>query len=366
MSRFQIRKAIQSDSESLLKLMSSTHQEGKVRVNFERKPNFFYGSLVTAPNLDILVAEDRINKHIIGVYSIGSRNVFVNGQMRRVKYGCDLRIHRDYRRGSLLARLTKEVRKSLGENWAQAVILSENVNVFDIPLSGGIGRPKFFEWGAIKTHLIYIGLPKSRPRGNYNVRVASENDIDIMQDFFNKEAPKKQFYPYYQFSRISEGRDPYYRDQKIEDYFLCFEGDHLVGVTGFWNQKDFKQTRFVGYPTVLKALRPLYNLQSRLTGGLELPIAGGLLNYGTLHSILVKDNQPIIFSHLFHKIYSSFRGTAIKAIVCGLSSNDPLMTVFKSYRKQTMGSKHYIFSFGDDPRKTLDPDRILYVEIARL
>ena len=213
--------------------------------------------------------------------------------------------------------------------------------------------------------LYYFAFNKRPLKTKYSVRRAEPDDVGAMQAFFNREAPKKQFYPHYDFVRVGTD-DPYYRDIKLEDYFLAFDGDELVGITGAWDQKGFKQTRFVGYHWIIRALRPFYNAGAKVVGGFYLPQAGHTVSYVTLHTILTKDNDPDIFSALLRTVYRTFRGQRDKTLIFGLMQDDPLKEALKGYRKQTLPGRHFLITHGQDPRAGLDPSRVMYLECARL
>lgn len=374
-ARFEIRPATHADVPGLQVLVSSTPQAGSITINFERTPNFFHGSQVVATELDVWVMADNHNKCLAGVFSIGSREVYVNGVRKRVRYGNDLRIHPDYQGGRSFFRLFKKYREIMEDEWMQTVILSENKNSLSTVGSGRAGLPNYYEYGQLKTSMVYLKKQrlghKKRFADNKNeqthvtIRRATESDLAVMQAFADCEAKKRQFFPHYDFSQMHKG-DAYYRGLRLTDYFLAFRDNSLVGITGVWDQKAFKQTRFLAYNGAMRFLRHINNWQSHFTGGVSLPKAGSVLEYLLLHCILIENNDTNIFRQLFSAIFSTHSSDRYAALVCGLSVDDPLNTVMDGYRKQVLSSRHFIASYSEDPRNQFDGNRQLYLEAARL
>jgi len=371
-ARYEIRPATYNDTTSLQDLINNTPQLGKITINFERYPDFFHGSHVVTTHPDIWVMLDTQEKCLAGVFSIGSREVYVNGERKRVRYGNDLRIHPDYQGGRALFRLFKKYQEIMKNEWMQTVILSDNENSLATVGSGRAGLPDYYEYGELKTNMVYLGRrPKKKCKtaieSGVHIRRASDADIDIMQAFSDKEAQKRQFYPHYDFSAVGQG-NPYYRDLELSDYFLAFKGTRLVGITGIWDQKGFKQTRFLSYSGGMQVLRHVNNWQSRLLGGMTLPEAGEILEYLVLHCILIENNSVDVFTALFEEIYASYSNSSscYSALVCGLSADDPLNSVMNRYRKQVLSSRHFLASYSGDPRDKFDTSRQFYLEAARL
>lgn len=362
--RYDIRQAEPCDSDLLLQLINETPQEGKVHLNFERNPDFFHATRVTTTDSDVWVMVDNKDKRLAASFSIGKREVFVNSERRLTRYGNDLRIHRDYQGGRTLFRLFKKYRELMQDEWMQTVILDDNKSSKESVGSGRLLLPTYHLAGQFLTHMIDLNKKQYRP-GHRNIRKACHSDIANIQEFFDNNAAQKEFYPCYDFSKI--GTDtPYYRDIKIDDYFLAFENDELVGVCATWDQKGFKQTRFVAYQGNMKVLRHINNWNSKLFGGLTLPKAGSLANYISLHSILCKDNDVEIFSDLLNSILHYYQNSKYDALIFGFDKRDPLHQASEGLKGHRLISNHYLASYGSNPLEKLDKDRLFYLEPTRL
>lgn len=373
--RYNIRCAEPEDSVALLELFNNTPQEGSIRLNFERKPNFFHATGVVTSDSEVWLMEDTQENRLVGSFSIGKRDVYVNGKKRSTRYGSDLRIHPSYAGGRTLFRLFKKYKELMQDEWMQTVILDENKASIDTVSSGRLTLPTYHNVGQFITHM--VALNKSHPAPRKPVRRATPDDIEIIQNFYDTHAKNKEFYPHYDFSRIGSN-DAYYRDLKISDYFLQFEKNELVGVAATWNQKAFKQTRFLSYHGSMKVLRHINNISSKFFGGMNLPRAGQLANYINVHSVLIKDNQPTVFKNIILRILAEYRPNKNKnithnfdAIIVGFEKRDPLHSALKNIKSHTLTSNHYLASYGEKPeylrhQEKQDSSNLFYLEPSRL
>jgi hypothetical protein len=350
-----------SDTGDILELFRRTPQRGRVMLNFEREPDYFLGSQVICEQPDVRVARSASGE-LVMLYGIGSRTLYINGNAETVRYAHDLRLAEQARGGLLIARMGRQVREIVrAEELIQTVILNENTASLNSVASGRAGLPTYYPCGEIETSLIFAA-PR-RCHDDIQVRRARADDIGQMQAFHDARAPARQFYPRYRFAAMLE-QDPYFCGLSVGDFWLAFRSDELIGMAGLWDQKAFKQTRVLAYPRGLSWLRHFWNLWARLAGGLQLPAAGGTINYLMLHALLVKDNDPRVFDALLSDMVR-VRGGHRAAISVGFFAEDPLRQALRGYRRQTLHSRHFLIGYHGDPRPRLD-GRLPYIELARL
>lgn len=359
------RGASLTDNAKLLELMEKTPQDGLVTISFERRPNYFYGANVSSKDRFVGVLTNGKNDDIVASSAVGKRPVYVNGRLRNVNYGNDVRIKKEFRGQGILERMFVEHRGMFvnDDDFCQLVILDNNVDSLNKIANNRHGLLSFYPFGNYRTHIISTAFDNA-PEPKYAIRRASTNDIDLIQAFFNNEAPKKQFYPHYEFADIAN--DEYFRGALLNDYFLAFKDHKLVGVCGVWKQTDFKQTRIIQYPLWMKLIRPLYNAWSQLYGGFVVPKPGKIIEYSCLHTILTLHNNPDILSALMKQIRKELKSKGETTMLMGLMEDDPLINAVKGFRYRTMRSRHFLMSASKDPRDNLDPLRPVFLELARL
>ncbi|MDX1805137.1 MAG: hypothetical protein R3292_13790 [Alcanivorax sp.] len=365
--RFVIRPAHPDDNEAILSLLEGTPQEGAVTLNFERRPDYFRGACVTCEEPDVWVAEPRepdSRTPIGAVYNVGRRRLWVNGEVRNIRYAHDLRIAVSCRNGTLLHRMFRKLRSQLAAGeWLQTTVLRDNQASMSTVASGRAGLPTYYPFGTIETSLIYTRARRCRLPEGWSIRPTTPEDRPTVARFLREEGSKKQFFPCWHLD--SQQSDRFCFGMSRDPFLGLWEGGELRGLLGFWDQTDIKQTRVLAYRRGLRVLRHLYNSHSKLRGGLRLPPPGGVLSYLTLHSIVVADNAPRRLQALLDHAVDSFNGR-YDALVCGFFSNDPLCRVAARYRRQLLLSDHFLISYEGDPREQLDSDRLPYVDVARL
>ncbi|MEE4251184.1 MAG: hypothetical protein V2I38_11395 [Alcanivoracaceae bacterium] len=350
-----------ADGQDILQLFRTTPQRGKVVLNFEREPDYFLGGSVICEKPEVHIARNASGE-LLMLYGIGSRTMYVNGEPRTVRYAHDLRIAERARGGRLILRMAKHVGQLLAvDDLVQTVILSDNTDSMNSVASGRAGLPTYYPCGDIETSLLFR-VPEIR-KTSLVLRPATMADLIAMQEFHDHHAPRRQFYPRYQFSGLVDGH-PYFNGLAVGDYWLALDGSEIVGMAALWDQKPFKQTRVVSYPVGLSWFRHVWNLWSRLFGGLRLPAAGGMIRYLMLHSVLIRDEDPAVLRALLGEMSRSAADSGA-AISAGFFVDDPLRDAVKGCRRQTMHSRHYLIGYHGDPRDQLD-QRPGYIELARL
>ena len=359
---WEIREATLADDKSIRDLLKNVSQEGLISLGFEREPSYFSAISVSYNKPEIYVYEDLKNSQIIGMFSAGLRNLYINGKPELVRYTGDLRIHPDHQGTRVMFRMIKTLKSILGkEGWAHTVILSDNQKSLDTVSKARAGMPQYFHHTTFHTYTIPPQRRLIKPvfKSNINTRPALASDIIAMQKFFDDNAPKKQFFPCYDLSKLDG--NGFYNSLNISNYQLAFSGNKIVGLLGLWNQEQFKQTRVIGYK--YPVIRLINNFILR---GVKLPKKGATLSYEYVHTILIADNKPDILSALLHSA-SHAPSYSKNPIVIGLDSKDPLNCALTPLRKLTLKSEHFLTTYADNPPPLLSTKYpYTYPEVARL
>ncbi|MZR64032.1 hypothetical protein [Alcanivorax sp. DP30] len=362
---YQIRPARQEDNAAILALLQGTPQPGAVTLNFERNPDYFRGAKVACEQPDVWVAEARDAPGKVGaVYNVGWRHVWINGEVRPIRYAHDLRIAPEFRNGMILHRMFRHLRKQLAEGeWMQTTVLRDNQASLATVASGRAGLPVYYPAGTIETSMLYTRQRYPRLPADTSIRQSGSSDLPEIAALLKREGRKKQFFPYWDVNRVHG--DEYCFGLNASSFLLLRIGGELKGVLGFWDQKPIKQTRVLGYARGMGVMRHLYNTHSVLRGGMRLPPAGGVLSYLSLHSLIVANDDPDLLRLLMDYAVAYFHGR-YDALICGFFQQDPLAGVAARYRRRLLLSEHFLVSYDGDPRGALDGERPWYVEVARL
>jgi len=361
-----VRLGTPADNPKIQDLVSKITMPGPATMCFQRSPDFFVGAKVIGDEFILTVADDDERPDVLaGLTVISGRELYISGQKRRVYYSGDTRVDPFYRRRGIASDMFMEQKKfRTGQDLLQGIVLKDNTAPLDAAKRTADGV-LFDYWVShtIETSFIFTRKIKPRIPAGVEIRPATAADVPAMQAFFDREAPRRNGYPVYDFSKVLAG-DPYYAGIAIGDYALAFKGGQLIGMLGSWNQKAYKQTRIMGFKPAIAAIRPLYNLYAGLFGGFKLPPVGGMLNYLTLHTTLIANDDAAIYRALIDWIMAH-EGQKYDALACALTKGDPLEDVPRGYKRQKLYSSHFWLSYGDDPRPGID-NRPLYVELGRL
>jgi hypothetical protein len=119
----------------------------------------------------------------------------------------------------------------------------------------------------------------------------------------------------------------------------------------------------------MKLLRFISNTSSKIFGGLNLPKAGSLGNYISLHSILIDNNQPSILKEILSKICFEFKNSTFDALIIGFDKRDPLHRALDGFKSHTLTSNHYLASYCKEleyQSANNDSSELFYLEPSRL
>lgn len=361
-----VRQGTPADNAKMQDLITKITMPGVAQMCFQRAPDFFVGAKVIGDEFVLTVADDDERPDVLaGLTVISGRELFISGQKRRVYYSGDTRVDPYYRRRGIASNLFIEQKKHRqATDLLQGIVLKENTAPLDAAANAADGV-LFRYWisHTIETSFIYVRKIKPRIPAGVEIRAATAKDVPAMQAFFDREAPRRNGYPVYDFAKLHAG-DPYYAGLRIGDMALALRNGEIIGMIGGWNQKAYKQTRIVGFKPIIKLLRPLYNLYVGMVGGFKLPPVGGVLNYLTLYNYLVAGDDKDVFRALIDWVMAN-AGQKYDALAIGITHGDPMEDVPRGYKRQKLISSHFWLSYGDDPRPSID-DRPLYVELGRL
>lgn len=339
---------------------------GNISIALEREPDYSIGSYVQCSEPEVYVVVE--NSKVIGVFNIGFRKLWINGKPTNVRYLCDLRVAPKWQTGQVFLRILRFY-KALAKDEllsAQTIVFRDNILMHrfiekrksksvDFPV------PYYHMRGTLETFLLAPRKTKSN-HNSYLVRQANPSDIENLQRFIHLESAKISHFPVYDLSVLGSS---YYHQLKIEDFFICFENDKIVGTCFVWNQKSYKQTRISSYSKTYKWIRPLYNLLTSFTGRSKLPSAQSILDYSTIGCILSTGRNPDIFKSMLDQIVSDSAYSDLHYLMCSLDEQDPLNAVCKSYsKKRTTYGHYYLVNF--QPQDGNKKEAYFYLEGARI
>lgn len=347
MAGLNIRPAGPGDHAALEDLFRATSMGSSIRLNIERDPDYFDGARVQAEKPCVWAAFDE-NGRAAGMLSAGMRRVWLGGE-REMRYLCDLRIHRDWQRSTLLARGFRLLKREIfapGE-WAQTLVLEDNLQAIELLSSHRAGLPEYRPAGTYVTWLLPSQAVIADPV--IPVRRAKRADLPEMQGIYDNSIQRRSFAPVLDFSDLGE---PAWRDLAIEDFLVAERDGRVAGMLGLWDQSAFQRLRIAGYSQALSLLRPLWNAGTRVSGGVALPKPGDALPLKKVTAIACQDDDPAILRALLARALQADDG---KLLLVGMSAADPLATALQGLRGRQDRGRHFLVGWEGEPPPWQEP-----------
>ena len=368
MGRIEYSLASEEDDAELRRLARETPMGGRIMLAFAREPSFFDASQVEGRSVEVIVGRD-VEKNKIGGLGVRAiKNCYVNGEKTAIGYLSSFRIEETYRSLRHVLGGYKYLRE-LHRDGKTALYLTNIME--DNPArrlleSGRFGLPSYHDRGRFWTLAVSLRQrPKTRTPSTLQIRRANDPDVPQIIRFLNSEGAEKQFFPQYTEQDIISN-EGLLRGLAVDDVFLAFKGDELVGTVAAWDQKPFRQNLVTGYQGSTRTFRPFLNIAARILGYPTLPPAGTMLDDVYLALVCVKENSPKIFRALLVRLFGEI-GEKARLLMIGLHERDPLLSTLERFRSVPYYSRLYVACWedGEETLEQLD-DRIPYVEVGAL
>ncbi len=328
---------------ALEELLCATPMGSRIRLCFERDPDFFAGARVQAEDTCVWAAFEGSGR-AVGVFSAGSRQVWLGGGVP-MRYLSDLRIHPDLQGSSLLARGFRLLRKEVfrpGE-WAQTLVLEDNVRALEMLTGRRGGLPEYRAAGRYVSWL----LPNQRidVRSEHQVRRATWADIGAMQILLDASSRRRSFAGVVNLADLGK---PGWRDLTIDGFLVAERDGVVIGMMGLWDQSGFQRLRIQAYSPMIAALRPLWNSFASV----PLPKAGEVLPLRKATAIACEGDDPAILRALLAK---ALAGSDKRLLLLGMSAEDPLGVALRGLKGRVEYGRHFLVGWDGEPPEWEEP-----------
>lgn len=345
---------------------------GRISVSFRREPDFFAAGVVEGAFCQTIVARDRSSRRIVAVASRSVRRRFVNGRPTPIGYLSALRILPSHRNGTILARgyrFLRELNEDRRTNLYLTTIVESNQRAVTLLTSGRAGLPQYHAAGSY--HTLAIPVPRSQravehATGSLRIRPGNATDADTIVNFLQQVGRTRQFFPCYTKEEFFNDRGTF-RGLSPTDLLLAFRKGRLVGTLGAWNQSGFRQTVVEQYNGMLKWIRPIYNIRSKLLGRSKLPAPGRPFGCRMAALPLVQDHDSEVFTALLRRLVTRAATAANDYILLGLHETDPLLTAAARFATTSFVTQLYHVCWDDEKTTHVEcDDRPVYLEVGSL
>ncbi|HYH06033.1 MAG TPA: hypothetical protein VEK11_03135 [Thermoanaerobaculia bacterium] len=296
--------ATRDDDAGIRQLLATNPMPGRIRVRFEREPDYFAGC---GERTQVLVARD--GARVVGVACRSILRLYVNGVAEDVGYLGQLRVDRAYR-GQLLTARGYRVMRALHESSRVCgyftTIVDGNGEAEGVLVRrsrGVMPRYRFLE------KLVTLALPLTRRSMPPSPRTSGAG-------------------------RVKGNLSPAYAPQGET---VTVDGASAALV----DQRAYKQTVIDGYDRALSLVRPLYNLGARI----KLPKPNAPLHHAYV-THLEADSAPSAHA-LLEALKQKAKQRGLDHLLLGFTESDPLLAIARTHKPVEYRSSIYTVSFDD-------------------
>jgi hypothetical protein len=350
-TRFAIEPAGLEHDAPLRALLRDTPMGESIQVAFLREPSFFLTSDIQGTFVQTFVGLR--DARLIGTGTRAIRPSWVNGLRCEAGYLADLRLRKEDRGGTYVARAFRFLRELHADGRVSVystVVVDDNRAALETIAANRAGLPCYAPLGRVLTPAIY--LRRRMPKMNGDV---VRGRADMLPDIVSKlNENRLQFAPAWTVDDFANGRLHGFR---AEDFYVLRRKGKIAGVLAKWDQRSFRQTVVLRYQGWLGRLRPLVNV----VRWPPLPRAGVPLSFFYVAFLSTDDVEA--FAILLRHVYRENAFGAYTHCTVGLHERDPRAAVLKDYGHTPFAGRLFAVTFDRPPE--LD-DRVPYVEAALL
>lgn len=352
--------ATREDDPGIRRLLAANPVPGKIRIRYEREPDYFAGC-ATMGKTQVLVA--RADDRVVGVACRSIRPMFINGERADVGYLGQLRVDPRFHGRWLVLRGFRKLhdlhRQSPPRGYVTTIIEgNDEAEGVLVRLARG-PMPRYRKLDRLMT----LAVPT---RGVRSPLVGTGRDLTPLGEvvaFLHSEGRRKNFFPVYEEQSFSDGTT---RGFDPKDFIVIQRAGTILGVAGLWDQSSYKQSIVDAYDPLTRAARPFYNTAAKLLHRPALPKPGSALKFAYGSFFCVRDDDAAVAHTLIERLLAAARERRFDHLLLGFTESDPLLAAARTFRHVAYPAGIYTVAWDDGTfHDELDP-RPRYLEIASL
>ena len=357
MSEATFALATDADDSGIRRLLKSNPVPGRIRIRYEREPDYFAGC-ATMGKTQVLVAH--ADGNVVGVACRAIRRLYINGQPADVGYLGQLRVDPQFRGRWLVLkgfRKLHELHRQSPPRGYITTIIEGNDEAEGVLVRLARGpMPRYRKLDRLLTLVL--------PTAKASAATARTADLPHIIDFLNREGRARNFFPVYDEQSFSDGTT---RGFDPRDFIVVRRNGEIAGVAGLWDQSAYKQSVVDAYDPLTRAARPLYNTAARLMRRATLPKPGTMLRHAYGSFFCVAGDDPGVTIELITQLLAAAKARNLDHLLLGFTESDPLLVVARVFRHVAYPAGLYTVSWddGSDFHDQID-ERPRYLELAAL
>jgi hypothetical protein len=363
----------QATDAAIRRLCSGQAMPGRVRVTFEREPQFALGCRAAGDDCQIVVARaangNAGEETIAGVACRSARRLLVNGRELRLGYLSQLRIDRKFQGRWLVARGFRALRELHDADplpaYLMAVVEGNREATGVLIRNRRKGFPAFRLAAELRTLAISVSGPKPGWRYDASVAPARDSDLADIVAFLRREGARRHFFPAHteeSFRRLVQF------GLRLEHFHVARRpSGEIAGAIALWDQSSYKQTVVQGYSGWLRAAAPLLHRSAPWIGLAALPRPGQKLRSAYAAFVCIANDDPEVFGALLRETHNAACQRGFTHVLLGMDTRDPLLPIACGYKHVSYPSRLYLAEWpeGGNYYEQFD-DRPVYADIATL
>jgi hypothetical protein len=290
------------DDAEIRALLAANPMPGRIKVTFEREPDYFLGCGASGTGGFTVKGVDAATGRVAGVVDISWSNRFISGRVTRVGYIGGARVDKQYQGALMPLRVLPFIRSLADDDWPT---LWTTAIVDSNPIAEGVfvrrARPSFprletvSEFHTLGIHTRPVSRRKRRKNdaGSIAIATAETDELKSITDFLRSCGRFKEFYPCYSEDDFLGGKR--FPGLEQRDILVARNKEGIAGVCAVWDQSCFKQIVVHGYTGSLTVLRPLINFVGPITGMKRLPAPGKIIPGAALTAVAVKNDDIAVW-----------------------------------------------------------------------
>jgi hypothetical protein len=308
-----------SDEADLRQLLGENPIRGAISVNFTREPDYFAGAQIAGGHDRTLIARE--NGRLVAAGHCVTRPCWLNGEVRPCAYLGELRLDASVvGRWDILRRGYAFFAADYARQPADfcfTSIIADNLRARKLFERGLPQLPRYELIGNYVTLLLPVG--HRRPTCAFESVTGADVPLVELVCFLNEFARTRHLATYWTPELLTSLSS---HGLRLQDFIVLKHKNSIIGCTGIWDQRTFRQVRIHSYATWLAASRPLVNLMAPVLGQPRLPAVGADLDQAFLSPLALTPERISALPALLDLARHTAAQRDLSYITAGYAEND--------------------------------------------
>jgi len=352
-----------SGDEADIQRLYALPMPGAISLSLQVEPNYQHAASIQGDRHDMVVVRRRSDEQVVAIGSRSVRELWINGELRRVGYLSGLRNMPGVRLPRRLIAQTFDqllsMRRPDEVDYDLTSIMADNVTARRALERGVKGLPRYSPVGEIVT----LTVPTGPKRGLLPPFRRLENaDMPRVAALLRSDGCASHARPNWTLDALlcpDRGRG-----LRPESFIGCEHAGQLVACGAVWDQRAFKQTIVSALSPALARWRHWINAGCRFAGRVHLPRPNEMLPMVYASHLVFPHDRPGLLEQLLSGLRSLAAEMGAEAMVFGLPATHPAASHWM-LKRQAWRARSVIYVVHHSVPPTLD-DRPVWPEVAVL